>query len=218
MNLVLLSQKGGVSKSTLAMAVAWEWHAQNRRVLLVDADVNAVCVTAAQVAERNGAPRPEVLRMPRALRAHLMKAGPRFQDVVVDTPAGMGALQLEALTLADVALVPVTPGLDVWALNETVEAVRRAQVGHSRGLRGALVVSQRVPGTELGDRLRGVLEETGMPVFRAEVGFRQTWAKSSLAGLGVAQYRPKSAAADELRALLLELEQFAKGGQRAKAS
>ena len=213
MHLVWLSQKGGVSKSTLAIAVAWEWHARGRRVLLVDADVNAVCVTAAQVAERNGAPRPDVLRMPRALRHHLLKAAPRFDDVVVDTPAGMGPLQLEALTIADVALIPVTPGLDVWALRETVEAVRRAEASNPRGLRGALVVSQRVPGTELGDKLRGVLEETGMPVFRSEVGFRQTWAKASLAGLGVAQFRPKSAAAAELRALLLELERFAKAGR-----
>jgi hypothetical protein len=111
---------------------------------------------------------------------------------------GLTDLHREALRFSEVALVPVTPGLDVWALEETVRFILAAKV------KGALLVSQN-DGGELGRELRGVLQGHGLPVLRTEVSYGQTWKKAHLAGMGVTLFRPHSSASRELRALLVEL-------------
>lgn len=199
MKLCLLNQKGGVGKSTVGISLAWELARRGRRILVADGDVNGMCVQAAAVAERNGAAHPRVIRFRVGWRPP-----ENLEDLLIDTPAGgehgLTELHREALRLADLVVVPVSPGLDVWALERTIDLVRATP-----GVRGFLLVSQK-DASELGDALRGVLRGHGLEILRSEVSYGQTWRKAPLAGLGVTQYRPHSPAAAELRELLAELE------------
>ena len=87
----------------------------------------------------------------------------------------------------------------------------KAEQKRRPALRCALVVTRKISRTEIGEEAREVLEATGAPIFKSTTVNRIAWAEAPLAGRGVAQYAPKSAAAQELLELVKELERFARG-------
>lgn len=223
MIVALLSEKGGVSKSTLALGLAWEWMLRGLRVLLVDADPAATCLEAAQEAQANGHQPPTTIQKGKELHGEnqipLLAKG--FDHVVIDTPGGdarrlqeIAQVQRAAMAVADVVLMPVSPsGPDAWRAMKTVPILREAQ-GLWPDLRAAMVVTRRISRSTLGEQARAQLLEHGLPVFKASTYNRTSWAEASTAGLGVTRYAPSSKAAEELRAVLAELEAFNQGAER----
>jgi cellulose biosynthesis protein BcsQ len=119
----LLELTDGVS-SGLA---AWAWTAEGRPALMVPTHEG-----------------------PRPLAVALREAIPRWAEewgshVVLDTPAGFGALADGAIAAADVVIVPVT--LDQWA----VPALRRFMAAYRSRIRRGLVVPNRVRPQRLAD-------------------------------------------------------------------
>jgi chromosome partitioning protein len=144
-------------------------------------------------------------QLPRLARA--------FDHVIIDTPGRAGDIQSAALMVSDVALIPVgQSAADMWAVSSTLDIYNKARElkeMHGLSLKGALVITRRLPRTTLGKALRDTLKDSGMPVFTAETSARVAWQECLGAGLGVAQYAPRDAAAKELRALVDELIEFA---------
>lgn len=209
----LISQKGGVGKSTLALGLAWEWMSLGSRVLLVDADAQRTCLEACARAEEGGHSPPTTIHKEKELhRPNQIPALSRSYDVtVIDTPGRLGDVLRAALAIADVALVLVSPsGPDAWAVRDTVEVVKRAQELRD-GLHAALVVTRRIPRSRLGSDAQGELEQLGLPVFSSSTCNRTAWAEASTAGLGVTKYAPQSTAAEELRGVLNEVTRFSRG-------
>jgi chromosome partitioning protein len=220
MRIALVSQKGGVSKSTLAVSLAWEFHERGKRVLLVDADPQATCRDALARAEQRGRHGPTVVGMGAELyrKEQLPRLAQGFDHVILDTPGRVGDVQRAALLVADVALVPVSPsGPDAWALEQTLQAIEEARKGVS-SLKAALIITRQIPRSTIAAQARAALEDLGrsfgVPVFRAGTHNRTAWAEASTEGMGVAQHAPRSVAAEELRAVVLELEQFQRKGRR----
>lgn len=205
--IALTGQKGGSGKSTVALALAAEGVARGLRVLLVDADPQGTARTWGAVANEAGQEAPTIVSMGADLHrpGQLPALAPSFDLVVIDCPPRHAEVARAALMVADLAILPSGPSAhDAWALAESVELVQAAQRVKPR-LKARALVTRKVPGTVIGKGAREALEGGGVPLLRAELGFRVAYQEAPAAGLGVAQYAPGSEAAAEVKALASEV-------------
>lgn len=207
MLIALCGQKGGSGKTTAAIAVAAELLARGKRVLLVDADPQGTARTWADVAAEAGRPVPTVVVMGAKMHlpGQLDALAANYDFTVIDCPPRHGDVQRSALMIADLAILPCGPAaVDVWAMTEPVEII-----GEARKIRPDLrvfaLVTRKVSRAAIGAAARGNLGSLGLPVLKTELGFRIAYQEAPAAGLGIAQYAPRSAAAIEVRALVNEL-------------
>lgn len=203
----MAGQKGGAGKSTVAVSLAAEALARGFRVLLVDADPQGTARTWGAVAHEAGLEAPTVVAMGADLHrpGQLPALAKGFDLAIIDSPPRHTEVQRAALMVGDLALLPSGPSAhDAWALAESVELVKAAQRVRPT-LRAAALVTRKVPGTVIGRGAREALEGAGLPLLKAELGFRVAYQEAPAAGRGVAQYEPEGEAAAEVRALTTEV-------------
>ena len=206
MKIALVSQKGGVGKSSLAVSIAWELASRGSSVLVVDGDPQGTARVARDVAIEAGKQAPAVVALGKDMcKPESLQRMQRFEHVVIDTPAKLGDVQRAALMIADVAIVPISQsGAEVWGNTDTIALISQAQTINT-GLKAALVFVRKLPATALGKGARAILENGDLPVLAAETTFRVAWQEAITAGVGVAQYAPRDKAAKELRAVVDEV-------------
>lgn len=207
----LVGQKGGSGKTTTAIAIAAEWFARGRRVLLVDADPQASARTWADVASELGHPAPTTVSMGSNLHRpdQLPTLAANYDLTLIDCPPRHGATQRAALVISQFALIPCGPSaVDAWALAETIDLVLEAQVLQPT-LKPAIIITRKMARTVLGGGARDALASCGLPILKTELGYRVAYQEAPATGLGVTQYAPTSVAAKEIRSLVDEIETFA---------
>ena len=222
LTIAVANLKGGVGKSTVTLNVATCLHRAGHRVLLVDADGQGTCRAWAAVAASGGKEGPAVVGLSGpGLRRDLEAVGSGFDVVVVDTPPRLGVEAKTAMLVADLVVMPVTPGAaDVWALAETVAALTEAR--QLRPELRARALLNRADRTTLAKLARGALAELGVEVLGTTLGARVAFGEATLAGQGVVDYAPTSVAAAEVRAMtsallaLFEEESDGKKGSGAR--
>ncbi len=140
-----VGQKGGIGKSTLAIALAAEGVERGRKVLLVDGDRQATVRTWAATAVEHQRPVPTVIAMDATMHrpGQLDAVSAGYDLVLIDCPARLGEVPASALMVADLALLPTGPsGADTWALTESLDLLQKAQTLRP-GLRAALVINKQ---------------------------------------------------------------------------
>ena len=218
MLIALWGQKGGSGKTTAAIAIAAELLARGKRVLLVDADPQGTARTWADVAAEAKRPTPTVVAMGAKMHlpGQLDALAGSYDFTVIDCPPRHGDVQRSALMIADLAILPCGPAaVDVWAMTEPVEIIREARKLR-QDLRVFALVTRRVSRAAIGAAARQALEALGLAVLRSELGFRIAYQEAPAAGLGIAQYAPRSSAALEVRSLVDELLEELAHGKKAK--
>ncbi|HEY2509837.1 MAG TPA: ParA family partition ATPase [Polyangiaceae bacterium] len=207
--------KGGVGKSTIALNLACALRAEGKRVLLVDVDPQATCRSWAERAAERGLDGPPVVQLSgKTLRRDLPAVAAGMDVVVLDSPPRLGAETKAILMVADLVLLPVTPGgADVWALEETIHLVAEAQVLRPE-LRAA-VVHNRADRTVLARHAAIAVGELAIPVLDARLGHRVAFGAATIAGLGVVDFERDSEAAVEVRRLTRETMRLVEMGAAA---
>ena len=110
---------------------------------------------------------------------------------------------------ADVVLIPVQPsGADFWASRETVNLVNESR-GFKETQKSAFVVSRRIGRSVLSREIGDALAEFALPILAASTAQRVIYAEAMTAGRTVIEQQPDGPAADEVRAILAELEGIA---------
>jgi chromosome partitioning protein len=205
--ITIAGSKGGIGKSTLAIALADCWHAVGHRVLLVDADdEQRTALTWAEVAGENERDVPQVIALGDNVHTEVSRQAPSFDIVIIDTPGRNGKRTQRAMRASRLALLPCGPsGPEIWAMDATL--AQAADVAELEpNLEIAILVTRKQPGTVIGRRARVSLDEADVLVLDTELEYRVTYAEAITAGTGVTEYAPGSAAAAEITRLAAEIE------------
>ena len=193
--LTLIAQKGGTGKTTLAINLSVAAEAAGWRAALVDLDPQA---SAAGWGDHRNGERPAVAAVPATrLDAALQAVRGHGADLaVVDTAPHSESAALAAARAADLALVPLRPGvLDLRALGAT------ADICALSGTRAAVVLNQVPPRGPLPDEAAGAVAARGLEVAPCRIGSRVAFQHSLTNGLGVLEHEPAGKAAAEIAAL-----------------
>ncbi len=202
--ITVAQQKGGAGKTTLAANLAAGWAGNGARVALLDIDPqrslsrwhamrpgNAKATVTIHLSEVAGW----------RLAAELDRLRASHDIVIIDSPPQIETDARLAIRGADLVLVPIQPSLpDLWAAEGTLKLAKTEK-------RAVRVVLNRAPasGTLL-SRVTAQIEKSGVERTRSSLGNRVGFANAFALGLGVTETAPKSVAAVELLALLMEID------------
>lgn len=198
--IALIQQKGGVGKSTLALNLAAAFSLQGERVLLVDADPNHNCQDWAEERKRGslftmvGCATPKV-------RNEILNMAPDYDRVIIDTPPSVEEINRSALSVADMAVIPVKPSFfDRKSLGQVELMVANCQILFPN-LRAAFLINGAERNTKALRKTRKDLREREIPTLPVELGKRAEFANTLDDGLTVLEAVPKHEASLEIKRL-----------------
>jgi chromosome partitioning protein len=196
---VVGNQKGGVGKTTIAtnLAVAW---AKRHRVLVVDADPQLAATAwlgdhaAVEIVQPSASA---------TLAAFLEGVAPRYDAVITDLPPGLDRPLRDAIRVAGLLLVPLSPSpVEVRSARSVLEL---AQILRGTTLDVRLVLTRVVVGTVIGQTAHEGLAPYGVPICKTVLHHRIAVQEAAAVGRAVFDYAPDSLAADEFTALAREV-------------
>lgn len=209
MVITLISQKGGVGKSTLAINLALAFSAiKGATVALVDCDEQESCLQALAKFPR------EKLNLVRVAKSpHLVIEKLKERVIVCDTAGRSHGTAWEAAAASDLVIIPVRPSpLDVLALKTTVAALAVVREKFNQGLRCRFLVNQATPRASISATIKEFLENhyPAVPVMETVLHSREAYKQSVMSGKSVIEHDKSSPAAKELGQLRVEITKIMK--------
>ncbi len=184
---LVASSKGGCGKSTLVTQLASHWAQAGQRTAIIDADRQGSSFRWATLRPDNV---PGVLALEGGKKV-LQKVPGDTQQLLIDTPAGVGEHDLEPyLDAADVLLVPVLPSsFDLHATLGFIEQLQKINRIRRGKLPVALVANRLKPWTHASqDALVQLAEQSPFPI-AAQLRDSQAYVLLSALGKGIFDYQ-----------------------------
>ncbi len=196
--LAIVSQKGGVGKTTLATALAVASEREGRRTALFDIDPQGSASFWNDTRQANS---PAVVAVPPVRLAHMLKAAEEAGTdfVIIDAPPIAKDIAFQAVENADFILIPTRPAvLDVMAATETLKLVKRA----SDPPKPAAVVITFCPiqGKEVPDTEAAILQ-MGATLAPVRIHNRVAHSRAQQTGLTALEFEAGGKAALEIQLL-----------------
>jgi chromosome partitioning protein len=189
--IIVLNAKGGCGKTTLATNVASSFAIRGFKTALIDYDPQASSMQwlRARAADRppiQGVAISDASRVPLA-GAWQLKVPRDTQRVVVDTPAGLRALDLAGrITADDLLLVPIQPSvIDIRATADFIRDLLLMARLRPQDQRLAIVGSRTRRGPAL-NVLKGFLENLKIPVLE-HLRESSAYVTAAEQGIGIAE-------------------------------
>ena len=195
--IAVISQKGGVGKSTVAVHLAVAGTLAGLRTALVDLDPQA---TARKWGDKRAAhtSEPEVIgdhaeRLPQLVEA---ARGNGADLLVIDTAPNADRASLAAARVADLILIPCRPAaFDLEAIEATRDLATIAKKP------AWVVLSSAPPRSAVVEEARAGLESQGAKVAPQVVHQRVAYSYAVIDGRSASEYEPEGKAAEEVAAL-----------------
>lgn len=193
--LAIISQKGGVGKTTLATALAVAAEAEGKSVAIFDLDPQA---SAAFWKDTRQTETPSVVTIPSSRLQHVLKAASDegCDLAIIDAPPAAKDVAFEAMQYADFILIPTRPAvLDMMATTKTLELVRRYN-------KPAAVVLTFCPtqGKELSDT-EDAVKQMGAELVPVRIHNRVAFARAQQTGQTAQEFEPDGKATEEIKRL-----------------
>lgn len=192
--LSLISQKGGVGKSTLVINLSVIASAA-MKTLILDTDPQKSAVSWYQNREENS-PETAFVEYQHLDGAIVQAKDLDYEFIVIDTAGSDSNLNSKVASVSDYCLIPCQPTkMDMEAQFETVDLIKRAS-------KDAAFVLTRCPpvGKEMQATAAG-LSNFGLPVAPTYVSNLKDYQRAIANGEGVTEYDPSGSAAHEISAL-----------------
>jgi len=190
--LAILSQKGGVGKTTLATCLAVAAEVDGKQTAIFDLDPQATASFWLDVrkSENPAVVSIQSIRLPSMLKA-AAEAGTEL--VIIDGAAVARDVAFEASKAADYILIPTkTAVFDTMSMMHTIDIVRQQKKPFS-------VVLTFVPpaGHETNDAIEAV-NQLNVNICPIHIGNRKAFFRAQSEGKAVQEYEPDSKAAEEI--------------------
>ena len=198
LTIALISQKGGVGKTTLAIHLATAFEAKGHQTLLVDLDPQT---SAAEWKDARQAERPYVMAVPPSRLGKTLEAAREngAEVVVLDTAPHSEGTALDAARAADLILVPCQPSImDLRAMRKTADLLN-----YLKKPTYAVLNEVAAQGTVADEAARAITAQFGMPVCPIRLGQRVAFNRCLLTGQTAQEYEPGGKAAQEIDSLML---------------
>jgi chromosome partitioning protein len=206
MTVALLSQKGGVGKTMLALHLAGEWAREGKRVLLIDADPQGSALDWCEQRAKEGFRRLfGVMGLARdALHREARELGRDADQVVIDGPPRIARLTRSALLAVDLLLIPAQPSpFDGWASGEMLKLVDEARIFRPQ-LIARFVLNRCAARRVIARETAEALAKHEPSALGVRIGQRVSFADVARSGRLVAELDPAGPVAFEISALALE--------------
>jgi chromosome partitioning protein len=193
--LAIISQKGGVGKTTLATALAVAAEKDGKIVAVFDLDPQA---SAAFWKDTREADTPAVVAIPPSRLQHVLKAAAETgcDLAIIDAPPFAKDIAFEAAQRADFILIPTRPAvLDVMAMTKTIELV-----GHYNKPSAVVLTFCPVQGREIADT-EGAVKQLGADLAPVRIHNLVAYSRAQQTGLTAQEFKPDGKAAEEIKQL-----------------
>lgn len=203
----LLSEKGGVGKTTLATNIARCLQLNHgKHVLLVDSDPQG---SSRDWHELNEGKYLEVVGLDRpTLDVDIVKFKNKYDFIIIDGAGKLCTMTTKAILSSDIILIPVQPCVyDVMASRNLVDLVHQRHEITGGHLRASFIVNRQITGTNLGKDIRPSIAEYNLSVFESGTFQRIVYAESASTGQTVFETNNASAK-NEICAITTELLEF----------
>jgi chromosome partitioning protein len=190
--IALISQKGGVGKTTLAIHLATAFAAGGYHTLLLDLDPQA---SAAEWKDARASETPAVLAAPPARLPKVIEEARRISTdiLIIDTAPHSEGTALDAARAADLILVPCQPSImDLRALRKTTDLLEHVKKPTYAVLN---VVSPHGSVTE--EAATTITTQFKLPVCEIRLGDRVAYNRCLIKGETAQEFEPDGKAARE---------------------
>ena len=193
--------KGGSGKTTVATNLAVIRSAENRDLLLVDADdqETATDFTILRNERMDGAAGYTSIKLAGpAVRTQTIRLADKYQDIIIDTGGRDTTSQRAALTVADLLLVPFVPrSFDIWTLEKVATLVSEMQPANPK-LKAYTFLNRADARGQDNDEAAGFLRENpALILINSPLGTRKAFANAAAQGLAVTELKPPDQKAND---------------------
>lgn len=193
--IAIISEKGGVGKTTLSINLGVAAALKNKAVAIIDLDPQA---SSSEWGDLRKSESPAIIATPAARLNNVVATAKEegFDLLILDTAPHGESTALNAAKISDVILVPCRPSLlDLRALKNTIDLIKLAK-------KSATLILSCVPsrGT-LGEEAETVLRDYEFPLCPIKISDRTAFMRSLTEGLGVQEYERRGKAAQEINQL-----------------